>query len=304
MDLVIIGFGELGQAFYRASNQTETVSIVGYHDVIESNQQVAPRFYPSFETLLKLEVDGYILTAPQDKQKDIALVLSKKGKKIIIPLPLATSFGGLESMVGAIPHDQLVIAPLSCYQKNIRALRNHLELRILGTVGIAEFSHVISKRQQQWYQDLDMSGGCRYQLLLPLLCEVLYLFGEYEASFGHYACSETSDYANCSLKLTNGMLVSIETSWGSTETSRKTIELSGEKGNISLDNRETNPAILTSDAKQNMYMDGSYEATAYNPIKLFYEDIAVNTHLITPANLLKLQRVIETCEMISEAMHA
>ena len=304
MDLVIIGFGELGKAFYKTSKQTEKIRIVGYHDVKESNLHPTMQFFPSLKALLDIAVDGYILTAPQDKQVDIALALAETGRKIIIPLPLSTSLGGLETLIGAIPHDQLVIAPLSCYQKNIRALKKHLELKILGTVGIAEFSHVVSERPQQWYQDLSIGGGCRYQLLLPLLCEVLYLFGDIEASFGHYACSETSDYANCSLKLTSGMLVSLETNWGSKETSRKTIELSGERGNISLDSRESNPASLASDATQDKYWDASSEGTSYNPIKLFYEDIAVNAHLITPANLLKLQGVIETCEMVSEAIHA
>ena len=220
-----------------------------------------------------------------------------------MPLPLAINSVDLETMLHAIPSTQLIIAPLSVYQKNIRALRNHLELKILGTLGIAEFSHVVSELPQKWYQDRSISGGCRYQLLLPFLCEVLYLFGESEASFGHYSCAKTSDYANCSLKLESGMLVSLETSWGSKETSRITIELSGEKGNISLDSREANPVILGSDAPQNKYWDASSEGTSYNPIKLFLEDMALNTYLISPANLLSFQRVIETCEVISEATH-
>lgn len=100
------------------------------------------------------------------------------------------------------------------------------------------------------------------------------------------------------------MLVSLETSWGSKETSRKTIELSGEKGNISLDSREANPILLGSGAKQNKYWDASSEGTSYDPIKLFLEDLALDIHLITPANILTFQRVIEACEIVSEAIHA
>ena len=304
MDLVIIGFGELGQAFYRASRQTEKIHVVGYHDIVESDQQLALHFYPSLESLVNLEVDGYILTSPQDKQIDIALSLAKTGKKILLPLPLATSRDGLETILHAIPSDQLVIAPLSCYQKNIRALKKHVEQKILGTVGIVEFSHMVHELPQTWYQDLTISGGCRYQLLLPLLCEVLFLFGASAASFGHYCYSGTSDYANCSLKQTNGMLVSLETSWGSKEHNRKTIELSGEKGNISLDSREANPAMLVSEEKLYRYWDASSEGTSYNPIRLFLEDLVVGKTLISPANLLEFQRVIETCEIGPEAIHA
>ena len=303
MNLIIIGFGELGQAFYRASKQTNTVKVVGYHDMVKSNLPLPMEFFSSLETLVERDVDGYIVTAPQDKQEKIALFLAKTGRKIVMPLPLANNAKSLVKILEAVPSNQLFIAPLNCYQRNIQALKNHLGQNVLGTIGIAEFSQTIGKLPQEWYQDISISGGCRYQLLLPLLCEIFFLLGESKASFGYYSCSGSSDYANCSLQLNNGVLVCLEVSWGTEETNRKTIELSGQKGNVSFDSLEANPALLISKQKLNNYWDASFEGTAYNPIKLFLDDFALGKQLFTQADVLRFQTLLDSCDDISEAHH-
>jgi predicted dehydrogenase len=233
----------------------------------------------------------------------MALFLAKTGRKLVLPLPWTLDSKNLGIFLEKIPQGQIFVLPLDCYRKNILELKAQLDQKILGDIGIAEFTSISEKRSQKWYQDLNISGGCRYQLLLPLLVVVTFLFGKIESSFGSYSHSKEMDYSNCSLKLSDGMLVSLEASWGNKERNRKTFEISGEKGNISFDSLQSNSVIYASRQNDNAYWDDSLDSSVHNPVVLFLQDLVAEKHLVPSSWLPGLYQLIETSLKVEEVSH-
>lgn len=303
MDIMIIGLGELGLAFYQASKQVPQIRIIGYHDIRPNCQAIHISYYPNLGDAISLEVDGYILAVPQNKQLELALFLAKTGRKLVLPLPWALDSNRLGAFLEKIPQQQIFVVPFDCYRKDILKLKDQLQQKILGTIGIAEFTSIAEKRPQKWYQDLNLSGGCRYQLLLPLLVVVRFLFGEIESSYGGYYHTEGMDYSNCSLKLRNGMLVSLEASWGNKERNRKTFEISGERGNISFDSIQSKSVTFASGENDNAYWDDLLDSSVPSPIALFLKDLVAEKHLVPASWLPSFYQLIENSLNAEEVFH-
>lgn len=295
MEVMIIGMGELGRAFYRSSMSVEGMSVKTYYDPHCKDASLPLASLQTLEEVLHYPVDAYLLTAVQDMQFELALLLAKSGKKLILPLPVVTHGETLDRLVHTVPPGQVWLIPLPVYHKSVIALKKQMDAHVLGKIGVVEYSIISTKPNQIWYHDISVSGGCRYQLLLPLLYEITYLFGKVEACYGSYAEELGMDYAHLSMRLDNGILVSVETCWGSSENSRKTLEVSGEKGNIVFDSQSANTYSLSSIAKSQSYRDDSLDDSTNDPLRIFFQELLQDNQRFSLPELLEFQRVLDAC---------
>jgi len=287
--------GELGRAFYRSSMFVEGVSVKTYYDPYCKDASLPLTSLKTLEEVLQYPVDAYLLTAVQDMQFELALVLAKSGRKLIFPLPAVTDGETLERLVNTVSPGQVWLIPLPVYHKSVVALKKQIDAHVLGKIGVVEYSIISTKPDQVWYHDISVSGGCRYQLLLPLLYEITYLFGNVEACYGSYAKVLGMDYAHLSMRLDSGILVSVETCWGSSENSRKTLEVSGEKGNIVFDSQSANTFSLASTSKSQSYRDDSLDDSTNDPLRIIFQELLQDNQRFSLSGLLEFQRILDAC---------
>ena len=295
MEVLIIGMGELGKAFYRSSRFVEGLSVKAYYDPLCKDDSLPLASLQTLEEVLHYPVDAYLLTAVQDKQLESVLVLAKTSRKLLLPLPAVTDGETLDYLVKTVSPGQVWLIPLPVYHKSVIALKKQIDAQVLGKIGVVEYSVVSTKPNQVWYHDIGVSGGCRYQLLLPLLYEITYLFGKVEACYGSYAKENGMDYAHLSMRLDNGILVSVETCWGSTESNRKTLEVSGEKGNIVFDSQTAKTLSLASAAKSQSYRDDSLDDSTNDPLLIVFQELLEGNQRFSPPGLLEFQWVLDAC---------
>jgi predicted dehydrogenase len=229
----IVGLGRWARVLTRASELSEKLEIVAGFSRSEEKREAFTKdtgvpSAPDLQSLLtRNDVQGAILTVPNEQHLPVALEVAKAGKHIYTEKPIASTLEAglaieaLEETYGVtvtVGHSARLLG-------GIRAINKAIEAGELGRVGFIEanFSNEraleLTPRTWRWYKDR-APGGPLSQLAIHMFDVVHYLGGEVvEASSVASKLSpvgaEVDDQSMTLLKFADGKVAYVGSCWTS-----------------------------------------------------------------------------------------
>jgi predicted dehydrogenase len=233
LNAAIVGLGRWAKVLTRSASGSKTIRIVaGYSRSEEKRrafeQDLGIPTVPDLNTILgDPDIQGVILTVPNEQHLPVALEVAKAGKHVYTEKPIASTLeegleiAGLEEKYGitvTVGHSARLMA-------GIRKIREAIEVGELGRVAFIEanFSNEraleLTPKTWRWYKD-KAPGGPLSQLAIHQFDVLHYLGGEIlEAGSMTSKLSpvgaEVDDQSMTFLKFTDGKIGYVGSSWTS-----------------------------------------------------------------------------------------
>jgi predicted dehydrogenase len=229
----IVGLGRWARVLTRASELSEKLEIVAGFSRSEEKREAFTKdtgvpSAPDLQSLLtRNDIQGAILTVPNEQHLPVALEVAKAGKHIYTEKPIASTLDAglaieaLEKTYGVT----VTVGHSARLMGGIRAIHDAIEAGELGRVGFIEanFSNEraleLTPQTWRWYKDR-APGGPLSQLAIHMFDVVHYLGGEVvEASSVASKLSpvgaEVDDQSMTLLKFADGKVAYVGSCWTS-----------------------------------------------------------------------------------------
>ena len=229
----IIGLGRWARVLTRAAQGSDTLEIVAGFSRSQDKRDAFTRdtgvpAVPGLHSLLsRSDIEGAILTVPNEQHLPVAIEVAKAGKHVYTEKPIASTLeAGLAIEALEKPHGVTVTVGHSArLLGGIRKIRQAIEAGELGRVGFIEanFSNEraleLTPQTWRWYKDR-APGGPLSQLAIHMFDIVHYLGGEVvEASSVASKLSpvgaEVDDQSMTLLKFADGKVAYVGSCWTS-----------------------------------------------------------------------------------------
>ncbi|MGA3103394.1 MAG: Gfo/Idh/MocA family oxidoreductase [Terriglobales bacterium] len=229
----IVGLGRWAKVLARSISGSETISIVAAYSRSEEKRQAFEHdlgisTVPDLDTILRNpDIQGVILTVPNEQHLPVALEVAKAGKHVYTEKPIASTLeegleiAGLQEKYGitvTVGHSARLMA-------GIRKIREAIDAGELGRVAFIEanFSNEraleLTPKTWRWYKD-KAPGGPLSQLAIHQFDVLHYLGGEIleagsMASKLSPVGAEVDDQSMTLLKFTDGKIGYVGSCWTS-----------------------------------------------------------------------------------------
>jgi predicted dehydrogenase len=232
--LGLIGAGAIAGAHLRAATQVpHAVRIAALAEPNPANlQRQSVRFgitrtYAQVDELLAApDIEGVIITTPNDTHASLAIAAAKAGKHVLVEKPMACSLVECQAMMAAARHAgvQLMVAQCQRYDAHHRALKGLIDRGELGTLRSARIESMQNAAAvfgpEHWLYDGQRAGGGivisvaihKIDLLRYMVGNVASVRAECRAHNPWFR-NGAEDLALATLKLTNGALAQMYASW-------------------------------------------------------------------------------------------
>lgn len=207
----------------------------------------------SLDELLALQLDGVVIATPSALHAEQCLAALERGLAVFCQKPLARTLAETASVVSAAERADRLLRVDLCY-RHTRALASVRELARSGEIGELYAAELVFHNaygpDKSWARDPALAGGgCLIDLGTHLLDAAFWVTGD--AALAECAANLYSggrrlgvgeatveDFAQCQLRTSRGISVSLTCSWGSSFGQDAQIRLSlfGSKGGASFEN--------------------------------------------------------------------
>jgi len=306
MKLALAGYGSLAKVYINAVEEIDELKISAVYDcnmekVKQSIKDI--NIVGDYCDLLRSDCDAVMLCVPAYMQHDMAKKAADFGKNVICQIPPALNSHDIIELAEyfKLKNLRLIPAMFDRYFANIFDVRKHLNNNTIGNIGVVNIRRYCPKannKEQNWYNDFDLSGGCIYQLMVCDIDLITQLFGEVESAFGYHRTLEGVDYAVMTLVMKCGVLVNIEALFGYKGEFSKAYELSGSKGNICFDSLLADSSRIIGGGlnSEHFSLDCSLNAANHNPYKLMLIDIVKSINM-GDDSILDIDDLIYACRI-------
>ncbi|MHC5269851.1 Gfo/Idh/MocA family protein [Enterococcus sp. LJL98] len=251
MKVAIIGVAHMHAHSYVQEFQDRKIEVVGVYDRDLTLSQAFGKEYnlPVFEdleTLLAVPSDSVNICSENAFHKDYALKAFAYGKHVIVEKPMALSTADAEAMIeaGKAANRLLIVAHPVRFSEPIQNLKTVIDRGELGKLKLINSSNH-GKNPGGWFIDPELSGGGALIDHTVHICDLVnYLFGiDPKAIFAYAGKSQpdlpVEDIGLIQLTMTEGVIMSLDTSWNRPETypvwGDAILELVFEKGQMTVD---------------------------------------------------------------------
>jgi len=257
--LGFIGAGWIGLSRLKSVLASGTAEISAIYDAEPAARQRVLAESPttqecaSLEQLLASPLDGVVIATPSALHAEQCRAALDRGLAVFCQKPLARSLAETEAVVSAAERADRLLRVDLCYRQT-RALGRVRELARSGEIGDIYAAELVFHNaygpDKSWARDLSLAGGgCLIDLGTHLLDAAFWITGD--AKIERCAAnlysgtrllelgeSTVEDFAQCQLRTTRGMSLSLTCSWGSSFGRDAQIRLSlfGSKGGASFEN--------------------------------------------------------------------
>lgn len=251
MKVAIIGVAHMHAHSYVQEFQARQIEVVGVYDRnLELSQAFADKYavpvFEELEALLAVESDSVNICSENVFHKEYALKAFEYGKHVIVEKPMALSTADAEAMVaaGKAAERLLVVAHPVRFSEPIQNLKQVVDSGTLGKLKLINSSNH-GKNPGGWFIDPALSGGGALIDHTVHICDLVnYLFGiDPQTVFAYAGKSQpdlpVEDIGLIQLMMTDGVIMSLDTSWNRPETypvwGDAILELVFEKGQMTVD---------------------------------------------------------------------
>ncbi len=241
----IVGTGFMG-TFHAAGWASTPATIAGYYSknpesVDKLIDQYGGEAFGSFDALLDA-VDVVDICTPTHLHHDMVLRAATKGKHIVCEKPLARTIPQAGEMVAACQDAgvKLLVAHVVRFFPEYAQAKAIVDRGEIGRVGVVRLKRVSFQPRRQddnWFLDVEKSGGMMLDLMIHDFDYARWVTGEVESVFARSVRSRQpdapGDYALAILRHTNGALSHIEGGWAYPPPMfRTSLEIAGDSGLI------------------------------------------------------------------------
>lgn len=254
----IIGAGFTGGIHASSYTVIPNAELIAIADInMEKAKEVANRFnakaYDSFQTMLnECEMDMVDVCLPTNLHKEYVLKAAKAGKHVFCEKPLARSTEDTEVMIEACKSAGIkfmVGHVVRFFHEFVRA-KEIIEGGMIGKPGLVRTTRAAGfpTASQDWYADIDKSGGVILDMIIHDFDFLRWCFGEVERVYAEsltYKKVKRTDYALIILRFKNGIIAHVEGSWAHPAGTFFTrLEVAGDQGLLEFDSRKATPIKL------------------------------------------------------------
>jgi predicted dehydrogenase len=179
----------------------------------------------SYEAVLaRADVEGVIITAPNNKHRDLAIAAARAGKHVFVDKPIATTIADAQSMTDAcsLAGVTLAIGASSRRLRGHRMCKKLIDDGTLGTVAMVETNYSNDRglhytpADWQWYAS-GSPGGPLMQVAIHQIDNLYYMFGPVKRVSARFrkivTKSEIPDVCVLWLEFESGLLGTLGTSF-------------------------------------------------------------------------------------------
>lgn len=229
----IVGLGRWARVLARAAENTDSLKIVAGYSRTQEKRDIFTKDFgipsvPDMNTMLSdPEIQGVILTVPNEQHLPVAAEVAKAGKHVYTEKPIASTLeDGLE--IAALTEKYgitVTVGHSARLMAGIQQIRQAIDAGELGTVGMIEgnFSNEraleLTPQTWRWYKDR-APGGPLSQLAIHIFDLAYHLGGEIDsvssiASKLSPVGAEVDDQSMTLLKFADGKIGYVGSSWTS-----------------------------------------------------------------------------------------
>jgi predicted dehydrogenase len=179
-----------------------------------------------------------------------AIAALEAGKHVICEKPMARTVAEGQAMLDAAKEAdrQLLVGQVVRFFPEFRRLHDAIQGGQIGEPAIARLSRVsrFPHGSGEWYNEIDLSGGAILDMGVHDLDWLLWTLGPAERVYARGLIQQRipyMDYGLMTVRLANGAICHVESSWAETSGFSTFGEISGDEGMLTYDSRE-NPAVF------------------------------------------------------------
>lgn len=228
--LAVVGLGRWGNTIAGVAEHTPGIALTTcFTRDAAKREAFATRFKcgseDSLEALLaRKDVEALIVTAPNNRHREITVAAAKAGKHVFVDKPIATSIADAQAMIAACRDGnvKLQIGASSRYLRGHRLCKKLVEDGTLGTPAMVECNYsndrglYYTPENWQWYKD-GSPGGPLMQVAIHQIDNLYYLFGPIKRVSAEFrkilTKSEIPDVCVMWLEFESGLLGTLGTSF-------------------------------------------------------------------------------------------
>jgi predicted dehydrogenase len=249
--LAPVGLGRWAKVLARAARRGDVIDLVSCYSRSEDKRREfmeelgVPRSAASYQELLAdEEVEGVLITTPNDTHRDMIIQALEAGKAVYVDKPIAHSLDDAAAIGAAVEESGQVFAVGHSARRlgGCRVMKRWIEDGTLGKVSLAEanFSNErgleLTPRTWRWYADKS-PGGSMIQLGVHHADNLQYLLGPVRSVTAHarrlHTRAEVPDAVMAILEFESGPLGYLGAGWASPGV--YTINLQGTAKNLRYD---------------------------------------------------------------------
>lgn len=251
----VVGAGLIAERHVEAIQQAEHAELGGIFDLNPASaaelarKHRIPMVYASYEDLLNDPgIDAVTLATPTGTHMDVALPAAAAGKHILCEKPLDVNLEKADAIIDACDRNRVKLAAVfqSRFSGNVRRIKDALDRGCFGRLVLAS-AQVKWYRSQAYYDSagwrgtwaLD-GGGALMNQGIHIIDLLLYLAGDVDTLSAYsgvltHENIEVEDTICAALRFRSGALGVIEASTSCAPGFPRKLEISGEKGSVTLE---------------------------------------------------------------------
>lgn len=247
----LIGTGAMGQAHARAWGQTPAnlcgVVSKSAGSATSLAQQYNAKVYGSLEAMLP-EIDVLDICTPTHLHHEMALAAAAAGVHVICEKPLARTVAQAKNMIKACEAAgvKLLVGQVVRFFPEYALAQQKIAAGEIGDPAVIRLKRGSSQPtgSEDWFKDLDQSGGMILDLMIHDFDYARWIGGEVKTVFAKSVTQENKsavvDHALAILTHENGVISHVEGSWAYPPPLFRTqIEVAGSNGLIQHDSDKT-----------------------------------------------------------------
>jgi predicted dehydrogenase len=267
----IIGAGVMGQAHAESVSILPNTQLLAVMDTDPiAAQTVTSKFggeaVPSAEALVsRNDIQVVVIATPTPFHYAHAKSALEHGKHVFVEMPFVRNVHEGEELIEFAKQKNLIISVdhLLRFYKEFATIKEKFDGGATGKPGMIRLSRQ-TPHPKKWYSNFESSGG----VVLDAMCHefdfLLWCIGDVQRIFcrGLHGkqSTESMDYALASIRMQNGAVAHIESSWSHRGQYNLAVEVAGNEGLIQYKNKDSVPmelSLLNGDAEGRSYFTES-----------------------------------------------
>lgn len=251
--VLVIGAGTMGKVHFHAYEKMDNVSVAGIVDYREEKARALAgektTAFASLEEAIRAagKIDVIDVCLPTYLHKEFVKKAADLGKDVICEKPLARNLEDAQEMIDYCREKKvrLFVGHVVRFFPEYRRAKQVADSGEIGKIGVVRTRRggVFPTGWNDWYAEIDKSGGVALDVIIHDFDFLRWCFGEVERVYAKGLAGRNfarKDYVLATLRFENGVIAHVEGSWAH-EGFSTALEFAGSTGIIDYDSSQEQP---------------------------------------------------------------
>ena len=244
MRVAILGAGTMGSIYANNLSKMNSVTVAGVCDIQLDRAQAAAEAcrstpYTCYEVMMaEQNPDVICICLPTYLHKQMVIETAARKKHVICEKPIALTIEDANEMIQACRENEvkLFIGHVLRLFPSYRSMQQQIHFGKIGNIKMAHAKRMGAYPQgwDNWYGDVNKSGGVITDLMIHDIDYMRWVFGEVKSVYATCVnwAESLQQYVNATLTMENGGLVNLTGYWGYPGEFKTEVEFAGDQGII------------------------------------------------------------------------